>query len=256
MKTLLIIAAIGASGMTGAFSQLAPEAHRTDMKQLASVVRKTLPAHWRLEMTPFAEGDAGWEDWTPGIYPRIVIYRDSPVVARPKRSVSLPPRQEPKLFLLEYRLAPKVPENLWLEQQEQNKRSENLRAAYRGKLEPTRDKTLKRSGYDPANYFPTTVAERETLQEYRFVWLSTMPINLPEYHYKSLGVWATDPNDYDFPGQEAIQSEYLKVARAVEGLLVRYDARGNNKSEQGGSGNAPEPPSHPQTAPQKARATP
>jgi len=166
MITLRIIACLVLLS-TSAWSQLDPQIYVKDMQELAAQIRKQLPKGWKLEMTPFQEGNVASADWRLGLHPHIVIYSGEPVRAWPKNAISFIPPREPSHFLLRYRIAPKMSDEDWADADAINRKNLELRNSYKKKLDHLRDKTLKRSENDPENYKPATDRERQILQEYR-----------------------------------------------------------------------------------------
>ena len=205
---------------TTAYGQLDPTAHVSEMKELVSLIRPKLPKNWKIEATPFREGDVAKSDWKTRHDPHIVVYSDRPVVAIHKNAISFVIRK-PTVFLLKYRLEPMMPDKAWTDTCAENKTKNDLRAFYISKLDHTRDKTLKGSDYDPENHHPTTDRERQALQEYYFVWPNTHTFDLLAFHYKSLSVWSTNVEDYTFYPED-VGDDYRLVAKAIAGILTAY----------------------------------
>lgn len=216
--TLLILVTLSARSV---HAELQPAKHVKDMQELVDKIRAKLPEGWKIEMTPFVDGNEAKRDWETDMDPHIVVYGPKPVVAWHNRSVSFLVRNEPIPFLLKYKLGPLMNPDQWQANYLLNKKNQELRASYKQQLDHLRDEHLKPSDNDPENYHPKTDAERGLLMEYSFVWPNTRHDDLPVYSYKSLSIWSTVVEDYTFRPEE-VRKDYMVVSQLITQLFQRY----------------------------------
>lgn len=189
------------------------------LEEVATKVRKLLPASWEVTITPSADDFSGSDE------PALVVRTKQPVATLtqyPNPAPGQKPLAKEVIVSVRFECRPFVSQEAHANATKRNLAMRDERLAFAAKhLSKVQTGYMGNPPIPPGHHTPENAEQQRAVLEYAFLWLRTVPEELPSHHYRNLSF---DRNYafYTTMADPAKAKEFNKLLDKLDEILTPY----------------------------------